>query len=153
MIENITELNLTQLFIDFDIETKPIWGKMSLQHAVEHLSNTIKTSNGKIVLKKPDVPDHMFDQLRKFLVGKNEFPMGFISPLVGEDLPNLRFEKIEKAIEELQNEIKTYAEFWNQNPSATFFNPTFGTLNHEQWQKFHAKHFTHHFKQFGIKIS
>lgn len=152
MIENIQTLNLTSIFLDFDTNTKPKWGKMSLQHTLEHLSDTLKIANGNNILAKPDVPEHIFDGLRKFLMGKNEFPIGFISPLVGENLPALRLPKIENAIDELQNEINCYTAIWNQNPEASFYNPTFGTLKFEQWQKFHAKHFTHHFKQFGIEL-
>jgi len=36
------------------------------------------------------------------------------------------------------------------NPDALKLNPTFGELNKAEWEIFHEKHFTHHFKQFGI---
>ncbi len=127
-----------------------MWGKMSFQHCIEHLTETLQMSNGNNPQKMPDVPEHIFDGLKKFLMGKNDFPKGFISPLTGENLPALKHISLNNAIQEFITELEIYKDFWQKNENTTLYSPTFGNLNKDQWDKFHQKHFKHHFTQFGL---
>lgn len=149
-MEDFRTINYKLFFENLKDDSKPKWGKMSLQHAIEHLSDSLLISNGKNPLKMPEIPTQTFDHLRKFLLGKNQFPQGFISPLIGDDLPDLRNENLENAKNELVKEIENYMIFWSENPNAKFYNPTFGILNFKEWELFHNKHFRHHFNQFGL---
>jgi hydroxymethylglutaryl-CoA reductase len=152
MIENFIELNLTESLYELHQDTAPLWGNMSAQHMVEHLSDLLKICNGNNLLEIPQVPEHMFDNMRRFLMGKSEFPKGFKSTLMGENPEPLRFSSITEALAELETERKIFVEYFELNPEKQPFNPTFGKLNQHQWIQFHNKHFTHHLKQFGIEI-
>jgi hypothetical protein len=42
-----------------------------------------------------------------------------------------------------------FVTYYEQNPSKIHLHPVFGPLTKSDWERFHSKHFTHHFKQFG----
>lgn len=149
-MKDFKEINFTELLLHLQPDTQPLWGSMTAQNMIEHLTETLQISNGTKMLKMPDVPEHIFDNLRKFLVGKNEFPRGFVSPLAGTEPAILTHDSLTTAIIFFLAELEKYANFWTENPNVKFFSPTFGNLNMEQWDKFHQKHFTHHFMQFKL---
>jgi Protein of unknown function (DUF1569) len=128
---------------------KPLWGKMSAQHMVEHLILAVKMGNGKLRLECFN-PQAKLPALRRFLLSKKALPKEFINPVFGTDLLPLEFSGIEEAKEKLKSEIKDYIKYFKDNPDAKPTNVTFGELNKEEWDIFHQKHFTHHLKQFGL---
>lgn len=130
-------------------ELKPLWGKMTAQHMVEHLILAVRTSNNKLKVECFNPPDKI-PTLKRFLVSNRPLPKEFINPIIGPDLLPLEFNSLEEAITNLRNEIEEYITFFNDNPSAILTNPTFGDLNREEWEIFHQKHFTHHLQQFGL---
>lgn len=141
--EYLNKLNL------IDDKTEPLWGKMSAQHMVEHLILAVKMGNGKLKLDCINPPEKL-PTLKKFLLSGRPLPKGFVNPVIGpENLP-LKFSSINGAIAKLKEEIEDYHTFFKENPGAKPVNVTFGDLNKEEWDQFHKKHFTHHFKQFGL---
>lgn len=150
MFPDITTVELNVWLNKLTPQTAPKWGKMTAQHMVEHLADSLKYSNGTIVLAKPNVPERTFDTMRRFLLSDKPFPHGFISPMVGEDLPPLRFEKFSDAVDELLTQRLIFNDYYWKHPDAVFFNPLFGNLNRKEWLQFHSKHFFHHFSQFGL---
>ena len=62
----------------------------------------------------------------------------------------LRHEELALAIDELLLEWVDFEECYTENPDAKHTHPYYGALNYEQWTRLHSKHFTHHFKQFGL---
>lgn len=131
------------------IDTKPLWGKMTSQHMVEHLIFAVRISNGKLKSECFNPPEKL-PTLKKFLLSNRPLPQNFINPVIGEDLLPLQYDSLDKAKEILTEEINDYFEFFEDHPGATPTNVSFGDLNKDEWEIFHQKHFTHHLRQFGL---
>ena len=138
-----------ELLNEFEPQQKPLWGKMTPQHMVEHLILAVQMSNGKLKLECFNPPEKV-PSLKRFLMSSRPMPKLFINPVIGEDLRPLEYSSLEEAIEKLKKEINDYILFFENNPGANPVNVTFGELNKEEWIVFHKKHFTHHLSQFGL---
>ena len=138
-----------ELLIKLENDSKPLWGKMSPQHMIEHLILAVKSGNGKIQ-KGCFNPHEKIPVLKRFLVSARALPKDFVNPLIGPDLLPLKYENLESAKLALKQELEDYYTYFEENPDATFINPTFGELNKTEWDVFHEKHFKHHFNQFGL---
>lgn len=130
-------------------ESKPLWGKMSAQHMVEHLILAARTSNGKLNAGCFNPPEK-WRTLKRFLISSRPLPKGFMNPIIGEDLLPLEYKNLDEAIKILSQEVDDYYKYFEENPDALLLNVTFGELNKAEWEVFHDKHFTHHLSQFGI---
>lgn len=130
-------------------EIKPLWGKMSAQHMVEHLILAVRTSNGKLNAGCFNPPEK-WQTLKRFLISSRPLPKGFMNPIIGEDLLQLEYKNLDEAIKVLSQEVDDYYKYFEENPEALLLNVTFGELNKAEWEVFHDKHFTHHLSQFGI---
>lgn len=130
-------------------DTKPLWGKMTPQHMIEHLIIAVKMGNGKIKAGCFNPPEKI-PALKRFLQSNRPLPQNFISPIIGDRLLPLEYLSLEQAIAVLEKEILDYEKFFAENTTAILTNATFGDLNKEEWDLFHEKHFTHHLKQFGL---
>ncbi len=146
---NISTNNYLMLLNDLDPQQKPLWGKMTPQHMVEHLILAVQMSNGKLKLECFNPPEKI-PTLKRFLMSSRPMPKLFVNPVIGEDLRPLEYSSLEEAMGKLNNEIDDYALFFENNPDANPINVTFGELNEEEWDVFHKKHFTHHLSQFGL---
>jgi hypothetical protein len=62
----------------------------------------------------------------------------------------LRSDDLELALDELAENWVEYEEYFSDNELATTLHPYYGPLNYEEWNRLHAKHFTHHLQQFGL---
>lgn len=130
-------------------ETKPKWGKMSPQHVLEHMGNTlvIASSNKELPVVTPadKIPAYL-----EFLKTDKPFTHNIPNPFVGTEPPALRFPDLATAKTKLLAALENFHKFFRENPEATSVHPFFGPLNYEQWQLFQRKHFRHHFEQFGL---
>ena len=147
MQNNINEL--LSLLKKLNIETKPLWGKMSAQHMVEHLILAAKMSNGKLKYECFNPPEKL-PVLKDFLTSSRPLPRNFVNPAIGEDLIPLEYESLEMAKKVLNQEMANHFDYFNKYPDAVLTNVTFGDLNKSEWEIFHLKHITHHFNQFGL---
>ncbi|MBU2491755.1 MAG: DUF1569 domain-containing protein [Bacteroidetes bacterium] len=139
-----------ELLNNLKIDSKPLWGKMTAQHMVEHLVGAFEMSFDKLKLNCFNPPEKL-PVLKKFLMSNRPLPKDFINPVIGPDLQPLRFPNLQNAVWELTNCVNKYYEHFNDNPDALTTNPTFGELNKKEWDVFHEKHITHHFTQFGLE--
>ncbi len=128
---------------------KPLWGKMTAQHMVEHLIYTFEGSTGVREFECFS-PEDKLPKLKRILLSNRPLPKLFITPLLGEKLMELKFDSFEVAVSELEKQLESFETYFAQNPEATPINPTFGKLNKEEWIRFHHKHVDHHFSQFGL---
>lgn len=142
-VENLLK-NLSQT-------SRPLWGIMTPQHAVEHLTISVKASVGKtkpivVVSKKEEA------YYKKVLLSDDSlWPQGLKNPLLPEDkLLPLRYATLEKAKDSLIFAVKEFEHYYTGHPHASHPNPFLGHLKYEEWQQFHFKHFRHHFIQFGL---
>ena len=129
--------------------TKPLWGKMTPQHMVEHLILAMKMSTGKLKLECFNPPEKL-PALKKFLMSSRPLPELFVNPAIGENLLPLEYSSLEAAKNILNQEIIDYLNHFELNPEAKTVNVTFGELNKEEWDVFHKKHFIHHLSQFEL---
>lgn len=130
-------------------DQKPLWGKMTPQHMVEHLYKAIQSSINEISLNVY-TEERKIPVLKKLFLGDRALPKEFMNPAIGPELMQLEFEDMNNAINELRNVMQRYEQFFIDNPSFKTAHPIFGHLNKEEWDTFHQKHFKHHLSQFGI---
>ena len=130
-------------------DQKPLWGKMTPQHMVEHLFKTVQASINEIELKIFS-EERKIQVLKKLFMGERALPKEFINPAIGPELMNLEFENLNIAIREFENVLNRYDKFFELNPSAKTIHPIFGPLDKAEWDIFHQKHFKHHLSQFGL---
>ncbi|KAB2847264.1 MAG: hypothetical protein F9K45_00025 [Melioribacteraceae bacterium] len=142
-------LQKIDLLKDFDKNTKPLWGKMSPQHMIEHLIGSLQMAIDELKVECFNPPEKL-PALKKYLMSSRPLPKDFINPVIGADLIPLKYSSLEESISVLKNYIKKYYDFFETNPDSKTTNPTFGELNKIEWDKFHEKHFNHHFSQFGL---
>jgi len=133
-----------------DANAVPLFGKMTAQHMVEHICGGVLFSNGKL-------PQKLYYPPEKAMVIKNivihsdaAFPQGFKAPMLGDDLPRLVFPDLQTAISRLSIQLDKFHEYFEMNQEAKPIHPVMGELDYKEWIIFHNKHFTHHFKQFGL---
>jgi len=131
-------------------EAKPLWGKMSPQHVVEHLATVLKISSGKQEVKLYNTQE-LADKIKKSIIHSDaELQQGIKNPILGDEPPELRNTDFEKALDELFDEITYFETYYTSNPEATHTQPRMGKLNREEWEILHNKHFLHHFKQYDL---
>jgi hypothetical protein len=130
-------------------DQKPLWGKMTPQHMVEHLYKTIQASLNEITLNI-FTEERKIPILKKLFLGERTLPKDFMNPAIGPKLLPLEFKDLNNAIIELENVQKRYEQFFINDSSIKTAHPIFGYLNKEEWDIFHQKHFKHHLAQFGI---
>ena len=142
------------LLSNLSADTKPVWGIMTAQHMVEHLTMAVQSSTGKIVFDRFITPEDRLAISKRFLNSTRPLPKLFvnevISEVIGEGLIPLINNDLSSAIRELKKEVVYFDEYFTLNPEAKPINATFGPLNHEEWITFHNKHFSHHLTQFGL---
>lgn len=132
-------------------ETPAQFGIMTPQHMVEHLTITMKLSSGRIKLPEFEPNEKQLMQKQALIYSDIEFPKGVRAPNSNGELMELRFPDLDTAKEKLVQSIQEYKEVFEKNPDFKSIHPRFGFLTHEEWEKFHQKHFRHHFGQFGIE--
>ncbi len=129
-------------------DKKPLWGKMSAQRMVEHLTDTLKIATGEgpqeLVIEEDKIT-----RMLAFLDSDKEMAQNITVPFADEN-EVLRHEEIELAIDEFIETFLYFEEIYEINSELTEIHPFYGPLNFEQWQKLNAKHLTHHFKQFEL---
>ena len=141
--KNIVRLKLSELKSD----AKPLFGRMNGQQMIEHLSFLLQISNGKVDADY-FVSDEKSARRKPFLNTDGELQVGFKAPMLSEEPNELQFKSIDEALNDLFNQLDEFHANFKTAKSEN--HPFFGELDYEQWQKFHVKHFTHHFKQFGL---
>ncbi|MCI2228998.1 hydroxymethylglutaryl-CoA reductase, degradative [Polaribacter sp. MSW13] len=131
------------------VDNAPVFGKMNSQQMIEHLSAVTQIANGNW---KVDafVSDDKMARRRPFLNTENELQMGFKASFLSEEPNDLKFTSIDAAIDDLINQIQVFVKVFTDDKNRIIVHPFFGELDFDYWKKFQVKHFTHHFKQFGL---
>ena len=131
-------------------DSPPVFGKMSAQHMVEHLIFIMRMSNGKMPIEL-FYSNEKAARIKAYTIhSNNEIIIGFRAPMLPESPVPLTRPGLREAVEQLQDELNGFDQFFHDNPEARPINPTMGPLNFDEWIIFHNKHFTHHFKQFNL---
>jgi oxepin-CoA hydrolase/3-oxo-5,6-dehydrosuberyl-CoA semialdehyde dehydrogenase len=133
-------------------EATPKWGIMLAQNMVEHLLLVINVSIGS--LDKPleiVTPIEKIPKYKAILMGDTAFPHEFKAPMLPKDrLIPLKYSDLASAKHALFQGVESFFTYYEENPNAFHLHPVFGNCNFTEWKRFHSKHFTHHFEQFGL---
>jgi len=130
--------------------TQPEFGIMTAQHMIEHLILTIKLSYGRVTIPDFEPNEKQLAQKNALINSDMLFPKGIKAPGLPDQLMDLKYPNLDSAIEQLLKSISEYHRTFNEEKSLTTTHPRFGKLTYDEWEKFHSKHFEHHFGQFGI---
>ncbi len=137
------------LLSKLDTNAKPLWGNMSAQRMVEHLADALKVSNGKLKVEMV-ISEDKLDRMVAFLMSDKPMAKNIEVSFAGKDVP-LRHDEIELAIDEVVEEWIDFEELFASQDGLKISHSYYGPLDFQQWMRLHAKHFTHHLEQFGIK--
>ncbi|MDN3579580.1 DUF1569 domain-containing protein [Mucilaginibacter flavus] len=146
LIEKSNRHNLFKLLKKLEPTTLPLWGKMNAQQMVEHLITNVKYTNGTFTFTCKRSPEEANRSKQVMIYTDTPMPMN----IVLGDLPsNYAYPNLSAAIEQLMKELATFDQHF-KTPGITEDHLSFGSMNHQEWIIWHSKHFTHHFKQFGL---
>lgn len=132
-------------------DSQALFGTMTAQHMVEHLYLTVQLSTGERGLSLV-FPTEKAERMKEVVIHTDHpLSLGFKSPIMpSEGLRPLMNKDLTSAIGQLESSLDDFENYFERNKSAKLLNPSFGELGYEEWLVFHNKHFTHHFKQFGL---
>lgn len=139
---------LLPYFDKLDANTKPLWGSMSAQRMIEHLTDTLRIASGATPFPL-EIPEDRLERMVAFL--DTDKPMArdmkvSFAPAEKE----LRNSEIELAVDEYVEEWLDLETLYTVNPGLKHPHPYYGPLDFDQWKRLHSKHLTHHFMQFGL---
>jgi len=140
--------NLTSLLSALQPETPALWGRMNAQNMIEHLVEAVEYTNGKRVADLRFPPDKANKQKQYLVHSDFVIPSGVPSYLP-DATKTKRFNDLATSIVELNNELDAFEHFF-KTKGITAIHFEFGPMNYKEWITWHGKHFTHHFKQFGL---
>lgn len=148
-ITNRQEVN--SLLNNLTENTQPRWGQMQPQNMIEHLAAVLQYTNGKKQIAQRTTEEEGLKAKQFLIYTDAELPMGLKTPLLPADGPiSFEFSSLDEAKKALNKELDDFETYHANNPDAVFVQPRLGKLNYKEWIIFHNKHFTHHFKQFGL---
>lgn len=127
---------------------KPVWGSMSAQRMVEHLTDTLRIATGQ----NPQdlaIPEDKIERMQAFLETDKPMARGIEVPFAPKNVA-LRNEDLDLAIDEFVDEWLLFEECFTENENLTAVHSFYGALNFDQWRKLNDKHLNHHFEQFGL---
>ncbi len=130
-------------------ETKPAWGKMTLQQMIEHFADSIRIASGKTQVADIITPPEHLQKARDFMLSEKPFRENSPNPLLPETPAPVKNSSLQEAIKELQEEIYFFFSVFEKNNLGTTRNPFFGDLNYEQNVHLLHKHALHHLRQFS----
>ncbi len=140
--------NLNLLLSALKPDTPRLWGTMTAHDMIEHLIDVVAYTNGR---KTTEMDFSEEESNRRKLVsvyGDAEMPRGIKGPDSEEEKTQL-YPDLQTAIIGLNKELDDFESYYKEK-GRTAIHPAFGAMNYKEWLMMHGKHFTHHFKQFGI---
>lgn len=141
--------NLNNCLAKLESTTIPLWGTLTPISLIEHLITTIEYTNGKKVTVCNLTPEQIEKRKQVVIYSDAELPMGIKTPVSKDDPEAAVFSSLPESIIALNKELDDFERYF-ETAGATAVHPGFGELNYKEWLVFHGKHFTHHFKQFGL---
>jgi len=144
--------DVKHLLKNLDADTKPVWGRMTPQHMLEHLMWALDGSSSSSQLKVANSPtlQKMRPLIRSYVLGSVRLPRNVQLSKTKKDLLPLKNESFEAAKKKLEISIDNALEVFLNNQQFQNNHPFAGPFNSKEWIIFHRKHFIHHFTQFGL---
>lgn len=126
-----------------------LWGVLSPQGMIEHMSDSVGAAYGRIKLPLT-TPEEFLEKSRAFMLSDKPFKQNTKNALMSETPAPLRKNSMTEAIAELTREIKAFFAFYESHPGHKELNAFFGELNYEEQVHLLHKHAWHHLKQFNL---
>jgi oxepin-CoA hydrolase/3-oxo-5,6-dehydrosuberyl-CoA semialdehyde dehydrogenase len=142
---------LFALLRSLDPHAAPLFGKMTPQHMVEHLTSTVKMANGKMPVQLKVNEESAKATKAAVIYTDYQMEPGIKSALLGDDPPPYVNKNITDAIAELKKELSDFDEYFKQHPDMVPVQHRMGALTHDEWVMLYNKHFAHHLRQFGLE--
>jgi hypothetical protein len=130
-------------------DAKGIFGKMNAWQMVEHLSDSLRTANGKDPHTCLTPPENL-PKMQAFLFSDKPFRDNTPNQLLPDIPPPPRNTTFHHAIDELRGELRDFEKHFKNHPGRMVTNPFFGELDETGWLRLLTKHFLHHQRQFGV---
>ena len=99
-------------------DATPSFGKMNGQQMIEHLSNVLQIANGNWAVDI-FVEDEKSARRKPFLNTDNELQIGFRASFLSEEPSDLKFDTIDKAIDDLIYQINCFVKVFTEDTSRT----------------------------------
>jgi hypothetical protein len=127
-------------------DSKPIWGKMSVNEMLAHCHCPMDVALGNLNLKANFVMRILGKLLKNKILNSKEFQKN--SPTAKEFIikGDLDFITVKKGLIERINTFSLEKE----NAIKNKVHPFFGKMSNEEWSKLQTMHLDHHLKQFGV---
>ncbi len=138
-----------QLLENLTADAQPLWGQMTAQHMVEHVSGIFYIGLGKITMPLATPPEEL-ESYRAWLMSEKPFRPSITAPGISPKLRPLRFADLDEAKGKLLQGIEGLKHKAATDPDRLTTHPVFGELTPAQWEHFHDKHTRHHLMQFGL---
>jgi hypothetical protein len=129
--------------------TQPLWGKMTLQQMIEHLSDSVRIASGRTVYPIVTTEENL-QKMQDFLKSEKPFRPNTQNPLLPQVPPPVRNMNEAVALNELEEELNYFFSVFEANKNLTTTHPLFGVLEFEMNVLLLYKHAQHHLKQFGV---
>ncbi len=128
---------------------KPLWGSLSSQAMVEHLSFVLKIATGENKVSLV-TPEKYLERSKAFLMSNRPMPKEFKADFIKDKEFDLKNASLIAAIEEFEAYMDSFHKYYEDNPEKVHLHPNFGLLNYEEWIWLQRKHIQHHFEQFDL---
>jgi hypothetical protein len=146
---NFLKNEFPQLLKKLDPLAKGAWGVMNGQQMVEHMAESFSFATGKNNQALHTPAEHV-GKYKEFAMSDKEFKQNTKNALMSETPVPMSRSGMNEAIANLENEIQSFINYFENNKGATLTNAFFGDLNFEEWTHLLHKHAVHHCKQFGL---
>jgi len=146
--KNFLTKEVMNLLKNLKPDTEPAFGLMTAQHMAEHLSLTLKGCTKRVgEVENPPTKGQLGFQ--KF-VEKGATLQHRPSDKTKADLPELKYENLEKAIEQVGVAVERFYTHFEAHPDFKCYNKFFGELDFDQLELFNHNHYRFHLWQFGL---
>ena len=124
---NFLKNEFPQLLKKIDPAAKGSWGVMNGQQMAENL-----------------------EKFKAFALSEKDFKPNTKNALMSETPHPITKSDMKEAVWAVENEIRDFIYYFENDKGAILTNPFFGDLNFEEWTHLLHKHAVHHCKQFGL---
>lgn len=146
LVDTANRKNLHELLLTLNPAAVPLWGKMTPQQMVEHLIVNVQYANGTLIPTCDRPEDVAYKAKQLSIYTDVQIPKNlFLGPLPDEYC----YADLQTAIKQLMTDLEIFDQYF-KTPGTTAIHGGFGPMDYQEWVIWHSKHFTHHFKQFGL---
>lgn len=138
--------------VNLKSDAQPIWGDMTPQQMVEHLSLRFAFASKKVIAPSFMSNERMAFYKAKFFNGHIPIRKNFTAKglIPSDQVSDYKYQNLQEAISVYIQSVEDFSHYFKINPIALTYHPFFGYLSHDEWMFYHAHHIKHHFRQFGL---